>query len=110
MRRTPFMTSALLGALVALASSGALAQGTAQKPAARAVKEASGPMYKPSSYSKAPSDISTDAYGAFQFAPNAPHVGDTLADFSLPATTGTFRLEDARKKGEVIIIFYRGDW
>jgi hypothetical protein len=71
---------------------------------------AGGPMYKPSSKSKAPLDISTNEYGAFRFTPDAPKIGDTLANFQLPSTRGTFDLERARADGPLVLVFYRGDW
>ena len=93
-------------ALIALALLGAPAA-YAEAPAGQ---HRFGPHYKPSGKSKQAQDISKNAYGAFSLAPKAPRIGDTIADFTLPDTTGTFRFEDARKKGEVIVIFYRGDW
>jgi hypothetical protein len=69
------------------------------------------PTFKPSKFSEAPVDITTDAYGAFNGAPDAPQVGDTLADFSLPkARGGTFKLSEALKDGPLLIMFYRGHW
>ncbi len=68
------------------------------------------PMYKPSAKSPAPVDISTNAYGAFSLAPKAPGIGDVVADFTLPTVDGTFSLKAARKKGDTVIVFYRGHW
>lgn len=69
------------------------------------------PRFKPSEKSPAPVDITTDDYGAFASAPNAPHVGDVIPDFSLPrARGGQFRLSEELKKGQVLLIFYRGHW
>lgn len=69
------------------------------------------PKRKPSKFSKAPIDITTDAYGAFSDAPDAPGVGDVIPDFSLPRTDGkTFKLSRALKDREALLIFYRGHW
>lgn len=55
--------------------------------------------------------ITENGYGAYGDAPNAPQLGDTIADFELPTSTGeTWRLADARARGPVMIIFYRGFW
>lgn len=75
---------------------------------------ADGPMYKPSSKSKAPIDITTNAYGHSALAPDAPKLGDQIASFELPATTSgkshTFNFDKARQKGPLVLVFYRGDW
>lgn len=68
------------------------------------------PMY-PASSDGPRIAITSNAYGAYRFAPEAPQLGDTLADFELPnARGGTYRLADARAKGPVVVIFYRGFW
>jgi hypothetical protein len=55
--------------------------------------------------------ITRNAYGAYDAAPNAPQLGDVVADFELPlARGGTFSLADARARGPVILVFYRGFW
>jgi peroxiredoxin len=55
--------------------------------------------------------ITRNAYGAFKYAPEAPQLGDTIADFELPnARGGTWTLKEARAKGPVVIVFYRGFW
>lgn len=55
--------------------------------------------------------ITSNAYGAYSGAPKAPQLGDTLADFELPnARGGTYALRDARAKGPVVVVFYRGFW
>ena len=69
------------------------------------------PRFKPSKYSEAPVDITTDAYGAYSNALQAPRMGDTLVDFTLPkARGGTFTLSKALKQGPLLIMFYRGHW
>ena len=69
------------------------------------------PRYKPSSSSPAPVDITTNAYGAYSAAPDAPEIGDVARDFTLPlADGGTFDLAQARKAGPVLVMFYRGFW
>lgn len=69
------------------------------------------PRYKPSSSSPAPVDITTNAYGAYGAAPDAPKIGDVARDFTLPlADGGTFDLAQARKAGPVLVMFYRGFW
>ena len=69
------------------------------------------PAYKPSKFSKAPIDITTNAYGAFKHAPKAPKIGDVVKDFTLPrASGGEFKLSEALKKGPMLIMFYRGHW
>lgn len=69
------------------------------------------PRYKPSSSSPAPVDITTNAYGAYAGAPDAPRIGDVAQDFTLPlADGGTFELAQARKAGPVLVMFYRGFW
>ena len=41
----------------------------------------------------------------------APKVGDNITDFTLPNHLGTIiNLETLRKKGPVVIAFYRGGW
>jgi hypothetical protein len=68
------------------------------------------PMYRPSSDGPRVA-ITSNAYGAAKFAPNAPQLGDTLPDFELPdARGGTRSLRDERAKGPVVIVFYRGFW
>lgn len=55
--------------------------------------------------------ITSNAYGAYDAAPKAPQLGDVVADFELPlARGGTFSLAEARARGPVIIVFYRGFW
>ncbi|MCR9162141.1 MAG: hypothetical protein ACE37F_28790 [Nannocystaceae bacterium] len=69
------------------------------------------PRYKPSASSPAPVDITTNAYGAYSAAPDAPEIGDVARDFTLPlADGGTFELAQARKAGPVLVMFYRGFW
>ena len=53
--------------------------------------------------------LSDDRYGAFRFAPNAPHIGDNAPELSLTDIRGeSFRLADAT--GPVMVMFYRGFW
>ncbi|MEM6994146.1 MAG: hypothetical protein AAF721_26770, partial [Myxococcota bacterium] len=56
------------------------------------------PRYKPSSKSPPRGvPITTNAYGAFTGAPDAPELGDTAADFTVAlASGGTFDLGEAR--------------
>lgn len=69
------------------------------------------PRYKPSASSPRTVDITSNAYGAYAAAPNAPEVGDVAEDFSLPlADGGTFELAQARAAGPVLVMFYRGFW
>jgi len=68
------------------------------------------PMYRPSSSGPRVA-ITSNAYGAYDEAPRAPQLGDTLADFELPvARGGTWSLREARARGPVVIVFYRGFW
>ena len=69
------------------------------------------PRYRPSESSPAPVPITTDAYGAFATAPDAPRLGDKAVDFEVAiASGGTFALADARAAGPVLLMFYRGFW
>ena len=69
------------------------------------------PRYKPSSRSAQPIDIRTNAYGASRSAPAALSIGERVADFTVPrAGGGVVSLSDARDRGPVAIIFYRGHW
>ncbi len=68
------------------------------------------PMY-PASSDGPRLAITRNVYGAYRYAPDAPQLGDTLADFELPnARGGSYALRDARGKGPVVVIFYRGFW
>lgn len=68
------------------------------------------PMY-PASSDGPRLAITRNAYGVYRYAPDAPQMGDTLADFELPnARGGSYALRDARGKGPVVVIFYRGFW
>ena len=67
------------------------------------------PLYKPSSRSPEPIDISTNAYGASGLAPSAIEIAELAPDFDLPVSGGgTYQLSDADKP--VAVIFYRGHW
>lgn len=71
------------------------------------------PMYR--SASKGPRvAITRNAYGSYRYAPKAPQMSDTLPDFELPigssAEGGTWSLREARARGPVVIVFYRGFW
>jgi hypothetical protein len=70
------------------------------------------PMYRPSSSPGPRVAITRNAYGAYAYAPKAPQMSDTLADFELPLGNreGTWSLREARAKGPVVIMFYRGFW
>ena len=69
------------------------------------------PLYKPSSRSSTPLDISSNSYGASTLAPAAIGIGETAPNFSLPMVGGgTFQLNQAKKNGPVVVIFYRGHW
>ncbi len=69
-----------------------------------------GPHYRPSSNSKAAIDISTNAYGAYKWAPKAPKIGDRLENIKIATTQGDYDFSEAYKKGPVVLIFYRGFW
>lgn len=68
------------------------------------------PMYRASSSGPLVA-ITRNAYGKYSDAPRAPQLSDTIADFELPnARGGTWSLKEARAKGPVVIVFYRGFW
>lgn len=76
-----------------------------------AVAPVAAPMFLASSLDVAPQDITTNTYGAFSTAPEATAIGDRVADFELPQMDGgRFALADARAKGPVAIVFFRGFW
>src|SRR5688572_31232929 len=65
-------------------------------------REGEPPRYKPSSKSATAIPITTNAYGAFVLAPDAPKIGDRLPDFEVALVDGgTFRLAEARAAGPV---------
>lgn len=67
------------------------------------------PLYKPSSRSPEPIDITSNAYGANSLAPTAINIADRAPDFDLPVSGGgNYRLSAADKP--VAIVFYRGHW
>lgn|GEM_PF-1751226 len=69
------------------------------------------PRFKPSSKTPDPIPITTEAYGFFTGAPDAPALGETAEDFTIPiASGGTFDLAQARAAGPVLLMFYRGFW
>ena len=69
------------------------------------------PLYKPSSRSPQPIDISSNAYGHSVFAPDALGIGEVAPEFNLPLSGGgLYSLEGASNDGPVVIIFYRGHW
>lgn len=69
------------------------------------------PRYKPSTSSASAVDITSNAYGAYAAAAEAPKIGDIAKDFTLPlADGGTFDLAQARSAGPVLVMFYRGFW
>ncbi len=115
MAKTPILH--LSCAVVALALGCASAPATpAAGPAASSVTAATqgdpdAPRYKPSTSSPSAVDITTNAYGAYGEAPDAPKIGDVAQDFKLPlADGGTFDLAQARSAGPVLVMFYRGFW
>jgi hypothetical protein len=68
------------------------------------------PMYRPGSDGPLVA-ITSNAYGRYRYAPQAPQMADTLPDFELPvARGGRWSLKAARAKGPVVIVFYRGFW
>jgi hypothetical protein len=107
-----------LGLALALACGRTASPPESPAPAAEAEAEAAStpdgsgpPMYRPSTRSPAPMPITDPAYGAFADAPEAPTLGDTIADFEVPlADGGTFSLAEARRAGPVLVFFYRGFW
>ncbi len=55
--------------------------------------------------------LSSNLYGRYKWAQDAPSIGDTAPDFTLPLVDGsTFNLAQARAAGDVAIVFYRGFW
>jgi hypothetical protein len=69
------------------------------------------PRYAPSGLSDDELPITSNAYGAFAGAPDAPQLGDTAPDFEAALVDGgTFRLAQARAAGPVLVMFYRGFW
>ena len=67
------------------------------------------PLYKASSQSPEPIDITSNAYGASSLAPTAINIAETAPDFHLPISGGgSYRLSEAEKP--VAIVFYRGHW
>lgn len=69
------------------------------------------PLYKPSSSSPSPIDISSNEYGGHSVAPDALGIGELAPDFSLALSDGVqFVLSEEAKEGPVVIIFYRGHW
>jgi hypothetical protein len=69
------------------------------------------PRFKPGASSPEPMPITSNAYGAYKGAPNAPRLGDIASDFELPLIDGgTFSLAEARASGPVLVMFYRGFW
>lgn len=94
------------------ATPGTQAPAAAEAPDPRDVTRAGvdPPMYRPSSSGPRVA-ITRNAYGAYGDAPKAPQMSDTVADFTLPiARGGTWSLREARAKGPVVIVFYRGFW
>lgn len=55
--------------------------------------------------------ITSNDYGAFAGAPNAPQLGDPAPDFEGALVDGgKFSLAQARQAGPVLVMFYRGFW
>lgn len=72
---------------------------------------------KQNSLSKAPEDVvsimkkNQDKLTESGIEEKAPKTGEKLTDFTLPNQTGRLvSLEELRKKGPVVITFYRGGW
>lgn len=85
--------------------------GTNAAPLHAASPAAPTPKYHPSAYSETAMDILTDDYGAFRGAPEAPSLGATIEDFTLPlADGGRFDMAEARATGDVVVVFFRGFW
>jgi len=106
--RAPILCLALL---TGCASAPAPTPAPAPAEAAAPTGDPDAPRYKPSSSSPAPVDITTNAYGAYGAAPDAPAIGDVAQDFTVAlADGGTFDLAQARKAGPVLVMFYRGHW
>lgn len=69
------------------------------------------PRYAPSGSSEATLPITSNGYGAFAGAPDAPQLGDVAPDFEAALVDGgTFSLAQARAAGPVLVMFYRGFW
>jgi hypothetical protein len=69
------------------------------------------PRYAPSGTNDATLPITSNAYGAFAGAPDAPQLGDIAPDFEAALVDGgTFSLAQARAAGPVLVMFYRGFW
>ncbi len=69
------------------------------------------PRFRPSESSDEEIEITSNAYGAFAGAPNAPKIGDVAPDFEAALVDGgTFSLAEARRAGPVLVMFYRGFW
>lgn len=119
MSKTPLISLSCAVAALVLGCASAT-QPPASAPAASATppladaeqpEDPDAPRYKPSTSSAAAVDITTNAYGAYAAAAEAPKIGDIAEDFSLPlADGGTFDLAQARSAGPVLVMFYRGFW
>ena len=69
------------------------------------------PLYKPSSRSPEPLDITQNSYGFSATAPDALRIGDVAPDFDVAGLGGArVQLATLRESGPVVIIFYRGHW
>ena len=68
------------------------------------------PFYKPSARAPEAMDITENAYGYSQTAPDALRIGELAPEFDLPGPTGAVKLSSLRAQGEVVIVFYRGHW
>lgn len=103
LRRAP----ALLALLLACRPTGTSAPGDPRDVTRR---DLAPPMYSPG-LDAPPMAITRNAYGATMLAPKAPQLGDVLPDFELPrARGGTWSLREARARGPVVVVFYRGFW
>lgn len=69
------------------------------------------PLYKPSSRSPEPVDISSNVYGASSLAPTAIAIGEVAPEFKLPVSGGgLYESTAATTNNPTAIIFYRGHW
>ena len=69
------------------------------------------PLYKPSSRSPEPVDISSNVYGASSLAPTAIAIGEVAPEFKLPVSGGgLYESTATTTNNPTAIIFYRGHW
>ncbi len=82
----------------------------ASVPALVAAAETTVPLYKPSSRSPEPLDITKNAYGFSNTAPAALKIGDVAPNFVVPGQGQMLELAKLSARGPVVIVFYRGHW